>query len=460
MPFRRCLALALVVALPNALAAQGRVSGIVFDSIRAHAPLAGAMVQIEGVSSVGVTDERGRFRIADVPSGRHRATFFHPWLDTIRTAAPVFTFDVRDGLTTTLALATPSWRTLSTFLCKRPLDAGLSVVFGQARSAEGDRPLADAAARVEWFEWSIDASRGLEQGRRSLEVLADSAGEFTLCGVPNDVEITLRVSAGRQTTGPVDLDLDREPIAWRSVLVSLSDTASRIETALVESDSLAQRAEPAGSARAALTVLDEARRPLVGAIASLRGTTRSATTDAAGRAILSHVAAGTQTVVVRAIGSRPLTRPVDLCPGQTSAVEIVLPRAPPEIATVTVHGVRVSPEREAFERRRRTGAGYHFEGDKLRRHFRSTADLATIPALRVPLTANTSRELPRFRKAGGAYCTPAILVDGIALGSMMNGNDLTAMLRLAVRLEVYRGSSAPFELMAVNDCGVIAIWLR
>jgi len=439
---------------PAALLAQGRVTGTVFDSLRTGAPLAGATVTLEGVAATALTDALGRFAIADVPAGRYVATFFHPWLDSIRTAAPAVMVEVRAQETTQLRLATPSWATMSAYLCRVPQDSATSVVIGRARAAEDGRPLEGATARVEWFEISIEMMSGLQRGRRALTAKSDASGEFLLCGVPNDIEIEMRVSVGEQTTGPVELALANEPVAWREFAVSLTDPAARFST----SDA-SVTADAPGTARVRVLVKDETGRPVPGAIVGVRGSPVSGTTNAEGRVFLPAAPAGSQTLAVRAIGVVPVTKALEFAPARETTVEVRLDKGAVELAAVTVHGVRPSPEVAAFERRKRSGAGYFLDGDDLRRNG-SNALLSSIPGVVMRQSPLGGNAMPMFRKSGGELCRPDVLVDGMPR-VYMDAWELATLMQQAVRVEVYtRRLLVPGDLMVLGDCGAIGIWSR
>jgi hypothetical protein len=428
----------LRLALPTVLAAQGRISGVVFDSLRTRSPLAGATVHLEGLSAVSTTDELGRFRLSNVPAGRYIATFFHPWLDSIRTAAPAVFVEVRDGVTTTFDIATPSWRTMSAYLCGAPQDSATAVVLGRSTAAGSGVPLVEAMATAEWFEISFGDGAGVRRGTRALTAVADSSGEFILCGVPSDIEVELVVTAGARTTGPIPLTLQDEPIAWRDLSLGL----------------------PEESARLRVMVRRESGELVPGAAVGIRGAPASGMTDEEGRAVLNAVPVGTQALMVRAIGTAPVTQVVDLVPGENGTREVRLSAAAIELATVAVHGLRPNPEVAAFERRRRAGSGYFLDGDDLRRHGRGSAVLATIPGVRLPLDGSGGRPMPYFRGNDGQLCAPTVMIDG-ASRVRMDGWELDDLMRIAVRVEVYtRPMLVPADLAVPFGCGVIGIWTR
>lgn len=61
--------------------AQGRITGTVYDSLYARAPLAGATVVLIEGSRYVTSDSRGRFGFDSVPEGRVSLSFMHPVLD-------------------------------------------------------------------------------------------------------------------------------------------------------------------------------------------------------------------------------------------------------------------------------------------------------------------------------------------------------------------------------------------
>ena len=88
--------------------AQGRVKGVLVDSLVTGKPLVGATVIVVGTTISRATDSRGRFLIDSVPVGKQLLTFFHSTLDSIGLGASMVEVDVADGAEADVALGTPS----------------------------------------------------------------------------------------------------------------------------------------------------------------------------------------------------------------------------------------------------------------------------------------------------------------------------------------------------------------
>ncbi|MDH5234861.1 MAG: carboxypeptidase regulatory-like domain-containing protein [Gemmatimonadota bacterium] len=434
-----------------------RVRGTVHDSLRAHGPLAGARIVIQGLVADALTDSRGRFDFREVPVGPHRITFFHPWLDSLRLSAPVYDVELTEAGIADLQLAVPSFASLTQYLCGAPQDSATTVLFGQVRAAEDGAPLAGAEARVEWFELSLGGPEGLLRRNRVASALSDETGSYTLCGVPNDIENAMRVATGEQTTGPLFFTLAGAPVAYRDVTISLTDPAAarRLETDSV-SDSLVT-----GTARLTVEVRDDRGRPVKGADVGVRGAPLSSQTDEMGRARLLSAPAGSQTVVVRAVGRAPILRVADLAPGAETRLELAWTTSVTVLSEVVVRGIRPGAELEAYERRRRSGAGRFLDAAELKRRGGGVNALFTVPGVSLqPGRRGDIRPMPLFRASGYGYCRPMIVVDGMQL-PRLDGWELDAMLREAARVEVYtRPLLVPLDLMVLSSCGVIAIWTR
>lgn len=435
--------------------AQGRLSGTVYDSLRAQAPLAGALVQVEGLAQMGLTDARGRFEIPGVPTGRRIITFFHPMLDSLGLSAPIVAVAVPAEGLQELRLALPSFATLGRAMCGAALDSATAIVIGRVREVETGEPLAGAEAEVEWVEMSFgDGSRLTPQRRRSAAV-ATASGDFLLCGVPTDIDAPLVVRMGEATTGLVDLLLDGSSLVSRDVSISLRDPASRRPVS-ARGDSLDAPAVP-GLARLRAVVRDDAGRPLRDALVGVRGSPVAARTDSAGAAVLLGLPSGSQTLRARTVGRAPSSVVVALRPEATAEVELRLDSAQVVLADFVVRGIRQSPALEAFERRRRSGAGYFLDAQELERRGRGIAALRGTPGLFLDNNGSFYPDV-RMRSASGRRCQPTILMDGFPLPRVQSW-EIEGLLRDAVRVEVYsRPLSAPIELITNRDCGAIGIW--
>jgi len=460
--------LALIAAIVSSEAgAQAVVRGAVHDSLIARAPLAGATVLVHGTTRTATTDRRGRFVIRDLPAGQYTFGFFHPALDSLGLAAPYVTAQVGAVGTVNVSLATPSENGLSLRLCGRPAEVATAVVFGEVRAAEDVKPLMGAEASIRWTEVEPLAAtpRDVE---RVASALSDSAGNYTLCGVPNDVSLSMIVAHGEQSTGPLHLALGGAGIARRDVTVSLTDSAARRlpETSAVDTLSVAR---PPGSARVRIVVRTTQGRPVKDAVVGIRGSRSSATTDQAGQANLRGVPAGSQTLVVRAIGFSPFYTVVALTPGAELALNVSTEKFT-TLPTVTVAGLRRTRLDEEYERRKQQGLGRFFEGAALRELADGLGLWSGTPGLW--MAKGGSDAMPMMRDAVQGRCTPAVWLDGRRMPNV-EGWELRLMMKDARRMEVYTYfASVPVQYMVKGPmrdgftttgdtaagCGAILIW--
>jgi TonB-dependent receptor len=110
------------------------------------------------------------------------------------------------------------------------------------------------------------------------------------------------------------------------------------------------------AAQSAGTVAGRVTGPDGHAIASatitVSGTTLATTTDRDGLFRMAAVPTGRQSVVIRALGMRPVTRSITLAAGEPARLAIALELAPTQLAGVTVTGERGGQLRSAEQKRR------------------------------------------------------------------------------------------------------------
>ncbi len=453
---------ALVAAALSAnLAGAQSLRGEVYDSLLARGPMVGARVVIDGFEHSATTDRRGRFVIPDVPEGSYLLTFFHPSLDSARLSAPAYRVTVPSRGLRGLELATPSFATTSRFLCGTTLDSASTIVLGRVRAAEDGRALGGATAAVSWWEMTFGGPEGARNVDRTMTVEADSLGEFRLCGVPTDVDLTMTVRVGSHQSGQLAFPERGRAITIRDVAISLTDSAATVAA----DSSYAANPEVVrpGRARLRVRVRDERDRPVENALIGIRGHAASGTSDANGDVRLGGVPSGSQTIEVRAIGRAPLTQVVALTPDQELTLELKLSGVGVVLSEFRVTGLSVDAFRTSYDIRRRSGSGTFLDADDLDRIGRRANDLSVVAGVRVPMSQGplgyTYRPMLYFRGAGGALCVPTVFVDAVPR-IRMDGWDLHVLLQQAKRLEVYpRGASIPSEFAnAATGCGVLVIW--
>lgn len=303
---------------------------------------------------------------------------------------------------------------------------------------------------------------------------ADSTGSITLCGVPNDIELSMSAHLGSQSTGEVVLPRGLPAVAVRELWISLSDTAARLmpdTTAVAVSDAPSQPRGGSGVLR--VLVQTERGTAIRGAYVSVRSQSVGGVTAEDGVARIRGVPAGSQTVDARAIGHAPDRQVAAVVPGAETTLSFRLGGVARALPDYVVRGIRPDVEAEAFERRRRGGVGRFLDSDDLDKLGRRTSGLATLPGLFAPLVpsnfqmpvgggdSSATAYTPLYMRSSGALCRPTMIVDGIRR-QRVDGFELNSLLQIAVRVEVYnRAMFVPVEFAdASAACGVVAIWTR
>lgn len=459
---RRACTGAMLVISAQSLNAQAIVRGVVFDSLVTHAPLENATVVVRGTAQTALTDRRGRFVLRDLAPGRYALGFFHPMLDSLDIAAPARLIDVGPTGQQEIELATPSANAVSRLFCGRAAEASTAVLFGTLRAAEDGAPLLGAEATVRWFEVELAGGRARQVARVARDS-TDADGRYLLCGVPNDIALTLVATHRGQSTGPVYLELDSVGVARRPLTISTTDPAATILLDASPDDTVAV-GRIAGLARLVVRVRDADGSAVGRAIVGVRGTAFAEVTDDSGRATLRGLPSGSQTLVVRAIGRAPAMRLIALEPLKEARLEVVLSRFAVELPSVTVVGKRADPLTADIARRMRAGAGHLIQGKEL-------ADFALMPSAwaRIPgVTVGASRAvgdsdpLPLMRGSMGARCVADIWIDGMRM-ARLNGWELRGMMLNAKRVEVYNTATRvppEFTTVSSDPCGAVVIWTR
>jgi hypothetical protein len=441
---------ALIVLLGAAAArpaaAQGVIRGVAFDSL-AHAPLARAVVWLQGTTRQAVTDGAGRFHLDGVPAGRYVLVLTHPDLDALGLYTVAAAVEVaRD--TSFVTLAVPSLAGLWRRHCGGGPPAGedSGLVFGVVQDVDTRARLAGAVVIPTWVRLLVVGSTDVRMVDHDLRVRTDSTGAYYACGVPTDVSVWVRAYAGSDSTGAVQIPPGNRAVARRDLAIAVAPAppapparpATRRPAALRGRVTGVDGNEPVSRAR--VTVLDAT----------------SILTAPDGTFLLTGLPAGTQWVRVEAIGREPAGRAVELRGGDTAAVDVVLsPRA------VTLDTVRVTAPQsrtlQEFEERRRTGEGYTFTEEEIRRRGSIRAVLGGIPS--VIVTSGSAEQFVLRISRGGRTCPAALYIDG----RRADHTELTGYRsEELVGLEVYvSASGAPIRYQSVaQGCGVVLVWTK
>lgn len=458
---RLCLAGSLLAAaLP--LHAQGRIRGVLVDSLLTGKPLSGATVIVVGTTISKATDNRGRFELDSVPVGKQLLTFFHGALDSVGLGASMVEVDVVDDVEASVTLGTPSGPALKARLCPGIADTTTGLVIGKVRNVDSNEGIPDATVSTSWMELNWNRGPRPAAYRESTKSLAN--GAYVLCGVPNDVPVFVRAVVGDQASGPVEIFAGRRAVTFHNLAVSMTDSTARLSVdSLIETLPLATRMRPAGTASLVGRVVEAGGRPIRGARVMLHVGGAAAESDASGSFRLTGLPAGSQAIDVRAIGFTPTRRSVDLISGAND-VTLALDRRATPLPMVTVLG-SARLERAGFFQRARQGHGRFLTEQQINRMGGAMAMdvLWHAPGL-IPHYFRTQGRAIRgvvMRRSGPGVCVPNLFIDGFSYPG--SWEQLTNFLHKTeiVGVEVYTSTiSMPMQFDRASGCGSVVVWTR
>jgi hypothetical protein len=434
-------------------AAGGRsaIRGFAVDSFRGTA-LAGAEVMIAGTTTAAVSDSSGAFRFDSLPPGQYQLGLFHPTLDSlgIGVTSPLLT--VHAGETASVTLAIPSADHLITAFCHggplpRDSGSGPSLVIGRILDAESEEPIARARVALSWTDIVANREIGLRHIDRDRDTATGPAGTFHLCWVPSDAVGTLH--AARSDEGEI---VERPfAIAGRTVVIMqlhVPGAASSATGAGVDGFILGENGRPISGARVGL----------LGGVVS-----DSATSDSAGRFRLRGLPSGSRAIVVRAVGYKPTSAPVELSARHPASVVVSLGRRPVVLPTVDVLGrLKAGYQRVGFDRREQAGIGQFLTLAQIQRRNASEfhdlligmpgLNLSEMPSGRLYLTASRPNGCIRYIVDGQSF--PQYQPDDI--DTAIPANNIGGV-------EVYQPGEAPGEVAygpGIATCTVVVIWTK
>ena len=451
--------------------AAATVEGTVYDSI-AHAPLAGVTVHFANAENPGarshsaLTDDEGRYSLADIAPGRYLAAFFTTPLDSLGLESPPREVTIRDGRQR-IDLATPSAATLTRAVCGEYGDS-TALLIGHVRRTSTLEPIAGAGITVEWSEIVVDAS-GLRNRDRRVSSETEGPGFFAFCGLPGEVAVTARASLGSDSTGFVEIALPPGELRHFTFNLGGADLVESV-IAVTNPDTAADALTSVtvrrwhGEARLAGTVRTVDGRPVEGASVTVWGTERSVTTNDRGAFAMDSLPGGTQTVDVRLIGYQPVRQAVQLAPREMASVDLVLADRVVVLEDVKVRGELVYGRNLAeFERRARMAPNnYVLRPEEIERRPVTPLSrlLQGLPGVWVVCTGG--RCLVRMRGSpsfnGSKDCEPSLWIDGrkdlIGEYEILYSDEIAAV-------EIYpRPAMVPSEFYEAERCGAIVVTTR
>jgi hypothetical protein len=438
---RPCLGVVLALFIAAGAPAQGvTVRGVVYDSLHFR-PLGGAFVAIG--TRMTTADSAGRFAIADVPPGNHRITAQHAAIDKLGISAVGAQVRVTDGRDLVL-VSLPSFQTMWRQVCgPTPPATDTGFVFGTVRSSR------NATVSASWIDIAATGTK-ISQKQKTMEVTADSLGNFTLCGVPTTTGLTIRAVADSLASGSYDLTpMDHERVARLDMTIGGQ-----------------RRSTIAGKVLA-----DSGRGPIANAQVVLTDLGASATTNERGEYVLSELPAGSHRLVVRKVGYAEIDVTVELEESERRERDVVLGR----VTTLDSMQVKArwTPREEGmrvFEENRKIGLGTFLTQAQL-----DSANGRNLPQMLIMFPSLRITQITSGPEAGKykAYwigrgpksiasktgCDLMVFVDGV----LDRSYDLNEFPPWAVAgVEYYRGGAqTPPEYSRMGSgCGVLAIHLR
>ncbi len=454
----------LTIATPMQLRAQGAtppaprvgaLAGVVRDSLLTDGPLPNAILWIEGTPREARTNLHGQFRFDSLPAGTYQVTFSHPVFDAAGIAAPRWRIDVPAEGLQGVVLATPSPDSRYGRACPGGRPPGTGYVIGLVRDAAADSGLAGASVNAMWAEVGVNRTTGVTTNRRSVRAVTGPQGEFVLCRVPANGEVTIWAALGTASTGLINLELGGRPLIARHFSIGLPKAPS------ATSDSAPVTASLEG------TVKTIDGTPVSDARVFVRGSRAVVRTSASGSFTLSGLPLGTQVVEVAAIGYAGGRRAVELRPGGPARTELVIAKSVQTLPTLEVAGRMGSgADVSTFLQRAQRGQGHFItEEDIEKRGAIQFEDiLRTVPGVQVVPVGQGYRVVSSRGAANlQGDCPMTYFVDGAYFPFSPTNADPFPILPIEIMaIEVYAGAAqvpAEFQRLA-SSCGAIVIWTK
>jgi hypothetical protein len=449
---------AFALALPAAARAQS-LFGVLRDSLLYDGPLPNATMWIEGSHREARTDLLGRFRFDSLPPGTYRLTFDHPAFDAAGVAAPRWRIDLpAQGLQGVL-LATPSPDSRYARACPGARSPEQGYLVGSVRDAAADSGLGGAVVNAMWAQITVSRTTGVQTQRKNARAETDPHGQFVLCGIPNDGEVTAWATFGSASTGLITLSLGKRPLAARQFSVA----SKALEPTATAADSAALGSRLEG------TVKNIDGEPIVDARVYVRGNRAITRTTASGAFSLAGLPGGTQVVEVTAVGYQPGRQTVDLKPGGGRRTELVLGKSVQRLPSLEVVGkVSNGSDVSGFLDRAKRGFGYFITEDDIKRRNPIEFEdiIRTVPGMQVVPVGQGYRILSsRGQTDLLGNCSPAYYVDGSPFFvDVSNGDPFPVAPTEILAIEVYAGTAGvPIQFQSSQNnggCGVIVIWTK
>lgn len=398
------------------------------------------------------------YSIAHVPPGTYVVGFLDETLSEVGLSMIEERLDVGTMPVDHLRLAIPGGRAMHDKICGPSKASDSSgVMVGFVRDASSGVPLGLSTVVVIWRELTID-NTGIHNDRRQVPGKTSPTGWFAMCGLPSGTPLETRAEHGSRATGFIQVDVPLHGMLVRDFDMG-TDTATAAD-GQTPASSLGDGIRH-GTARIVGTVRDTTGRFLQGAHVTLWGS-GTTVTDASGRFDLDSLRSGTGTIEARYLGFEPKQKLVDLAPGRTDTVHVVMSKPVRVLSGVRVYADPATTMKlKEFEDRRKHGIGrYYTDLDIAKaRPLLLTDFFYLVPGIRVQSQSGLDYQLLSTHGASihGA-CAPDLWIDGVHMDTTFSVNEMVRPDDVA-GIEVYDAASAPPEYLR-GACGAILIWTK
>jgi Carboxypeptidase regulatory-like domain len=436
---------AVVVALPafgQANRPGGSVHGVIYDSI-AHAPLAGAVVQVAMIDSAlrifaAVADGEGRYRVEGLPAGRFGIGFQHSALSALGLEPPLRAFQLVGDASLVIDLAIPPGPQVRALKCNAATgDEHDGMLAGFVLDAAQGGTLANATVSVSWVEIAVVEGKLRTVPRRTVATVGDE-GTYLLCGLASETALGIEIAkAGYRDIGG-EITVPEGGVVRRDF--RLADTAavrgaSAVTGRVRHSDGAVVPSGRVGISALSLDV------PIENGAFSITG-----------------VPAGTWLLEARVIGYEPQSAFADVAEGAPATMTITLGQKVQLLDAVTVVG-KMSGDLKTLSgiaERRRTSFGTVFMPGN------SWLTSALYPA--DVLGAARGFTFGRARGCSGpgsAKKDIAVYLDGARFPPGLGELNTAVTMKDVLAIEAYPDViSAPFLWRTNDACAVIAVWTK
>ncbi len=321
-----------------------------------------------------------------------------------------------------------------------------------------DSGLAGVVVNAMWSEISVSKATGVINRRRTARAQSNAQGQFVVCRVPNDAELTVWAAKDSNSTGLITLDLGGRTLAARQLTLG----TKRPVTAAASNDG----STVIGRLDGVVKTVDG--DPIPDARVYVRGSRSLGRTSASGAFSLTGVPTGTQMLEVVALGYQPGRLAVDVRPGRGVRTEVVLGKSVQRLPDVQVAGKSAFANDLAdIESRARRSNGYFISEDDISRRGSITFEdvMRGVPGMQVVPVGQGYRVVSSRGQVNlQGDCAPQYFVDGSPFPMQLNDDTPFPVAPMDIMaIEVYPGIGsvpAQFQGGSQNSCGVIAIWTK